>query len=139
MWMGILDSYGQQVVSEGGETLAYTLPRTYSKIQSGIPWGQSFDVDYDDYSNETVMRFEGNDFVACQIYTFDPTEIIIKPLYDIVAAYEFGNCTPIKFQLQETTAPAVEYYHGSCCEPCTEYYSGPDRYPVILDSCYDDL
>ena len=139
MWMGILDSYGQQIVSSDGNSLEYTLPRTNLKLQSGIGWGQYFDVDLDDYSNETVMRFEGDDFVACQIYPFDPTQIVIKPLIHIESAYEFGNCAPIKFQLVETTAPAPLYYLGSCCDPCTEYYSGPDRYPVHLDSCYDNL
>ncbi|THZ05686.1 hypothetical protein D6C93_01857 [Aureobasidium pullulans] len=135
MWMGILDSYGQQVVAGDGQSLQYTLPKTYHDTQSGVPWGQSFDVDFDDYSNETVMRFNGDDFVACP--SWGGAGITIQPLWDKAAAYKFPGCVPIKFRLVETTAPAVDYYQSNCCQPCTEYYHGPERYPVHLDKCYD--
>jgi len=108
-WLSILDPQGQEVVTDGVLGFEYTLPKTDLVLPDDYAVNTPFHVDLDDFSNQTVLRYNGNDFVTCE------PDGIIWPLAmgNIVYAGGF-KCTPFKMRLEETDAQPVEYYKRDC-------------------------
>jgi hypothetical protein len=117
-WLNVADPQGQQMYVFDQE-LKYTLPKT-DKVSG--PDEQAingpFSIDFDDYAQETVLRFQGNDWAACK--AFDVNKGITLEIQPLVYggslwanAYNW-ECTPFKMRLEETDAPAVDYYRRDC-------------------------
>lgn len=120
-WLGVLDPHGQEMVMIGHD-FRYTLPKTnLGNGPNEKAINTPFSVEFDDFSQQTVLRFNGDDWVGCQV--LDTVTGRIKPDL-IVQALTFGSvlwanafeykCTPFKMRLEETTAPAVDYYRRDC-------------------------
>ncbi|KAI4721880.1 hypothetical protein E4T48_01787 [Aureobasidium sp. EXF-10727] len=152
-FMSITDAQPQEIVTapKTGELL-YTLPKTelasmVVQAYSGGSINTPFSVDHDDFSGETVLRFNGNDFASCpthsqvQEYGWQPYSIRALSYGGLVykdQVYQVGvECIPFKMRLVETELPAPEYYEY----PCTEYYysvSGQEGHYTCLNSLYYD-
>lgn len=79
-----------------------------------------FEVELDDFSNQTFLRFNGNDFVACSVapdtvayYTQSVLKVFALSYGSIAYAKQIGPCYPFKMMLVETDAPAVDNYAAS--------------------------
>lgn len=114
MWMGILEEHGQQIytdsVDAGLDYQAIGGSVGTTDVLDYVP----FEVEVDDFSNQTVLRFMGNDFVACpegDIYGA-PNAMRVRALSygGLAYAQQTGPCFPFKMMLVPTDAPAVNSY-----------------------------
>lgn len=146
-FMDITDSEVQEIVTSpntGG--LLYTMPKTELAIldyKTRETINTPFSIDLDDYSNQTVLRFNGNDFVSCPSLQLDwgnqPYTVKAASYGDIVYTEDGKGlvCTPFKMRLVETDLPAPVYYKN----PCTSAQgsvSGQEGQILCPDSMIDE-
>lgn len=148
-FLHIGDPQPQEVVTDQLGNLLYTLPKTELASLETIPsWGSintPFTVDFDDFSNQTVLRFNGNDFASCKTlyqyadYGYQPYTVRALSYGDVIYKENLG-CTPFKLRLVETDLEAPEYYKYPC-SPGAElnsrfpgYFACPDAYPYACSA-----
>lgn len=150
-FMDILDSQPQEVVTlpRTGEVV-YTLPKTELAHEETVTSGSintPFSVDHDDFSDQTVLRFNGNDWVSCPThqqyadYGYQPYSIRALSYGDLI--YKEGLvCTPFKMRLVETDLPAPQYYKYPCTPSQGELSGQPGHITcpdaMLYDCTYDD-
>lgn len=143
-FMHITDDQPQEMItSHDGPDLRYTLPKTDLATVLGDKYfgavNTPFSVDFDDFSNQTVLRFNGNDFAACYTtYNFwghQPYVVYALSYGDKVYRENLG-CTPFKMRLVETDLRAPAYYKYPCLSaPPAEGVTCVDTLPQ--NSCFD--
>lgn len=127
-FMYIRDSQPQMIATLSNADMVYTLPRTdlgdlpsYDTFNlNGGTRNTPFSVDFDDFSNQTVLRFNGNDWVSCSThaqygyYGYQPYSV--KALsYGSIAYKENLPCTPFKLRLVETFVEEAPLYYKYPC------------------------
>lgn len=111
---------GSQIIwTDDTASLDITTHGVILRFRTGVAVAP-FAVELDDFSNQTVLRFNGNDFVACPIapdtveyYTQSVLKVFALSYGSIAYAKQTGPCYPFKMMLVETDAPAVDHYAAS--------------------------
>lgn len=112
-WMGILNSHGQQIYTDS----AYL---EYGSVTGslGISADTSpFTVELDSLINQTVLKFNGCDFVSCPTSSSAtlkyPSKVFALSWGSAAFAEADGTCYPFKMMLVDTNASAVDYYSSA--------------------------